>query len=254
MASGTEREESIRQAIRYEGNTLHFSLVFHDYASAASFMNSLVENRLMACEFSDATPRAEYVHGSPVLVYIKDYNPDDEGSPSYTSVSASRASLRDEITEYQRIEKKGFIQLFAYRAHVIDNSELKRRRVCNEPGSRDDSQNNRLILSADMHKCFDGETNGVPLARILAVDELPADVTINVPHEVIDGDKAKRTCVWLCIDSQSGDDLEIVYSRCKEGSVLYGDCIYTWVHVRDPELFKENIKWKYDQTTSLWEV
>jgi len=249
-----------RLAIRYEKYDLVFRIVFLDVTNAAIFLNDLAPGVLGmdTVNIDVVGPTRETVKNC-IVVRTSDYKSDDEPGSDFCSMSAStNYTLVEPLSDqaiYQSVEDPKFL-----RRGVLESAHLVHKSVVDEEDVTDDD-NNRLALSASVHRMFDGRRNqhGYGDGRFPQIKIEPVDDT--KPAEVIQDSKGHaRTKTWVKISSFSMAEYETMVVYIKDGtttSTTRSDGVpdlYTFVYVKDVSLFKSNLEWKSAETTSAWQA
>ena len=165
--SEAPRSNSLRNGIYYEGNDLHFNIIFYSAESAANFIKKLGEVSLIVPILDCQAPQSIEQPIRLFQIHSADYNSDDEDSPVFSQIpssTATNAAPNESITLYQSIELPSLltIGLDLEKAHLVHDSELKaRRNKGDKKDGRDDANNNRLVLKTMPHRPKSDKKNTV---------------------------------------------------------------------------------------------
>ena len=182
-------------------------------------------------------------------IFATDYNPGDHDSIQHAiSMTSGATSILDSsrpLFKFQRIESDSVFgkHYKADNCHMIDKAYY-----ASNPQEEDDVENNRLALSSDVHRWFDGRNVDVPLF-ILTISS--AHLISRKP--VIEN----RYEVPLLITALDSDAARLLFPRLREGSKFYKDrkleALVT-VYVLNPKVFTTCIEWKASRTQKIWDL
>ena len=181
-------------------------------------------------------------------IYQHHYNPDEHDSPqdglSMISGTTSILDMSRPVFIYQRLEKDSIFGSH-YRA---DSCHLMSRAYCiqynDQFGDYNGDDNNRLALSADVHRWFDGISVDVPLFN-LTIDEVS-----RFPLSQVDG----RYEVKLSVRAFDEEAARMLFGRLKEGSQSTQDplVVKTFIFVTNPVIFRQCLEWKTAEINDKW--
>eukprot|EP00727_Mastigamoeba_balamuthi_P004979 m51a1_g1448 hypothetical protein (499) ;mRNA; r:146749-149068 len=216
----------------YEGEDLHIRLNFASMESAMRFSAALDLWPMNHCDplglngtIEIEDPKALEVAKPGRVVRLSHYKGADSDSPvqnldefraSVSSLSMKGVSRTDPLATYQSLEKpEKFASLGAYRLHIKDKARF--------PALANDENNMFAGSWTPFHQAFDhlNSTEPVPL---LAIRPSPGIETEMAPI-------------------------------LKHGTEKIGDLIYrSFVDVKNPDLFKQCLLWKWEWAQKLWEA
>lgn len=235
-------------AIERDGEDLIVDIVFRREENAHHFLTSL----LNFCEWNHAKYEDVVIEvfEGVLMVDIKghlrtitrmDYKPEDTDSPDGTASQSATAqtflAATDPLTMFQSVERPSLFRSGkAHACHIIDKKLLPP----DKKGVRD--ENNLLAMTGTMHSMFDGTTaeDEIPTFRISAEEE--TGKSVEGRHEVVLKIEA--------LNEEVADDVEcFLRDRFRREA---GRFFYLSVFVKDVELFKYNVSFKYDRTSKRW--
>lgn len=254
------------KSIWYSGDNLHLDLLFETVKSALGFRSFLsmwhINNPFVVS--GDAVSVDEvlgevYIYQSQLKYIQLSHDAQESESPvgsleQYKGSSASTseltgASMESHFSQLQSIEKQeefGLLQVNPYCCHIKGQKtfpELK------------DNNNNMLALSWLLHQYFDGlnlvdEPSGQIKVPQIAINYKSHPFT----EEMVGTPLVKRRKVILTIECRTITIFKAVGDRLKLGSEKTSDLEWkTCVHVENPDVLCDCLKWKYAQTKKRWE-
>jgi hypothetical protein len=181
-------------------------------------------------------------------IYQHHYDPDEHDSPrvglSMISGTTSILDMSRPVFIYQRLEMDSIFGSH-YRA---DSCHLMSRAYCIQHkdhfGDYNGDDNNRLALSADVHRWFDGISVDVPLFN-LTIDEVSRFPLSHVEE---------RYEVKLSVRAFDEEAARMLFGRLKEGSQSTQDplVVKTFIFVTNPVIFRQCLEWKAAEINEKW--
>jgi hypothetical protein len=175
------------------------------------------------------------------------FNRDEDSPPEAPRELSGVTELFDDspLFRYQRLEHVKFFgsRFKPDRAHLIDKP------LCQKGKSYarfKDNENNFLALSKLVHCWFDGLTN--------VKDQFPF-FKLLIKHVSSNRDPANdlRYRVLLTVEAYDSECARLLFPRLKEGSTVVNDTqAETFIHVKNPEEFRECLAVKNYKIDSIW--
>ena len=251
--------DSHSKSIFYDGDDLIISLLFEEKSKAMDFQSFLSLwhiNNPLSLEFKNvkverSLVKAYFEEGMTTTVMFSDYNATDSESPlqsleEYSSHISSCSdqsvvSITEPLFKFQSIEKpEVFCNVKPYKMHIKPQADLNK-----EPS-------NMLAGSwKPFYQFFDGlNTNkGLPLVAIKPLTES------NFESAMLGEPPMKRSRVDLEVDFLNKEAAVELSTNLKNGSTKLSDTKWkTFVHVLDPQMLVDCLKWRYADTKGLWNV
>jgi hypothetical protein len=233
-----------KEAFSYDGDDLYVDIVFEKKQLAINFQT---EFEFLSTHFSDSRLWTEStvipIDYYPVSkrIFLKHYSANELDTPS-DSISSQKFTEyqpTEDIVVYQSLEKSEWLQFGSEGSHLIAKHICKKRKLTD----LDQSENNRLALSRQLHGYVDGLSNGQrPVVKLNYVpsneDIIDSRYRIVVGVEFMN-QKVKAIVAPLLKDS----------SRQTENPLIM-ECD---VFVRNKQEFIECLVFKSEETQKLWE-
>ena len=243
-----------------DGDDLSITLLFKEEEHAVKFQDFLtmwyIENPIVV-KSKDVSVEEElkvmYVEECKLRrVFLHHCDPKGSESPiqslgefldDHSSVSASAVSSSDPMAQFQSIEKPGLFRFCKpYRMHIKSKAEF--------PNLANEESNMLVGTWTPFHQFFDGLRTEDDIPQI-AIRPLPEG---KIETVMVGEPSQKRQRVDLSLEFRHADAAKIMAENLKVGSVKLSDKAWkTSVYVPNAEIFCDCLKWKYEQTTKVWQ-